>query len=131
MTNYLPDIFTWPFLLGTAYLLILVLIRFVRWFIGLSKFDKIRVWKGLRTRKTWISIKESFREGLLHRRIFLTNPVLGYMHMSLAFGWFLLIVIGHLEAMYTMKSIHFPVYYAIFYRYYFQSTPLVCRMKLP
>ena len=34
------------------------------------------------------------RESLLHRRIFKVNPLLGYMHMSLAFGWFLLIVVG-------------------------------------
>jgi len=122
MNNYLPELFTWPFILGTSYLLILVIVRFVRWFWGLSKYDKIRIWKGLRTRKTLRSIKESFTEGLLHRKIFKTNPVLGYMHMSLAFGWFLLIVIGHIETIIAERSLHFPFHYAIFSRFYHTSS---------
>ena len=36
-------------------------------------------------------------ESLHHRRIFRVNPLLGYMHMSLAFGWFLLIAVGWAE----------------------------------
>lgn len=123
MNRYLPELFTLPFIIGTVYFLILVITRFVRWFLGLSKIDKIRVWKGLRTRKTWQSVKDSVREGLLHRSIFKVNPRLGYMHMSLAFGWFLLIVIGHIETMWVEGSVHFPIYNSIFHRYFYTEHP--------
>ncbi len=112
------DIFTWPFLIGTTYLVIVVLFRFVRWITGLSKFDKLRIWKGLFTKYTLLSFKEAFREGLLHRKIFRKNPVLGYMHMSLAFGWFLLIVVGHMETVLHFKSFSFPFFLPIFFRYF-------------
>ncbi|MBN2485541.1 MAG: 4Fe-4S dicluster domain-containing protein [Bacteroidales bacterium] len=118
MNKLLPEIFIWPFIIGLAYFSIIVLYRFVRWTLGLSKIDKIRIWKGLRSRKTLDSAIEAFREGLLHRKIFRTNPVLGYMHMSLAFGWFLLIVFGHFEAVAYKGSLSFPVYLPIFFRFF-------------
>ena len=90
------DYFYYPFLIGTIFLFIVVIGRFVKWFIGLSKIDKIRVRIGLFSMKTLQSVWESIREGLLHHNIFKTNKLLGYMHTSLAFGWFLLIVVGHI-----------------------------------
>jgi len=57
-------------------------------------------------------------EGLLHRKVFRKNPFLGYMHMSLAFGWFLLIFIGHLEVIAWAGSLSFPFYYPVFFRYF-------------
>jgi Fe-S oxidoreductase len=127
MNKLLPEIFIWPFIIGLAYFCILVLFRFVRWTLGLSKIDKIRIWKGLRTIKTWNSVVEAFREGLLHRKVFKTNRVLGYMHMSLAFGWFSLILFGHFEAVAYKGSLSFPLYLPIFFRFFVdgsQSYPL-------
>ena len=114
MENY----FIIPFLVGMAYLLIILIIRGVKWINGLSKIDKFRLFQSLKTRRTFNSITEVFREGLLHRNIFLKNPVLGYMHMSLAFGWFLLIVVGHLEAMVAQNSMLVPFCLPIFFRYF-------------
>lgn len=112
------DYFYIPFIAGTIYFLVIVSIRFIRWILGLSKIDKIRIWKGLFTKKTLLSVKQAFLEGLIHRSIFKKNKILGYMHMSLAFGWFLLIVVGHFETMAYTKSIHFPFEMSIFYRYF-------------
>jgi Fe-S oxidoreductase len=112
------DYFYIPFIAGVIYFLAIVVIRFTRWILGLSKIDKIRIWKGLFTKKTLISMKQAFLEGLIHRSIFKKNKVLGYMHMSLAFGWFLLIIIGHFETMAYTKSFHFPFETSIFYRYF-------------
>lgn len=112
------SVFVLPFMVGLVYLLFIVNYRFIRWIIGLSKIDKIRIYKSLLTGKSLDSIKESFMEGLLHRRIFRKNPLLGYMHMSLAFGWFLLIVIGHLETILYKKAIIVPPYLPVFFRYY-------------
>jgi len=112
------NLFIYPFLAGIITLLIIVIKRFSKWFIGLSKFDKVRIWKKLRTKSTLHSIREAFIEGLLHRKVFRKNPVLGYMHMSLAFGWFLLIVVGHIETVYYYGSMSFPFYMPIFFRYF-------------
>jgi Fe-S oxidoreductase len=112
------DYFALPFKIGLAYLFVIVAVRFVRLILGLSRIDKIRIWKSVLTNKSLVSVREAFMEGLLHRRIFRINPVLGYMHMSLAFGWFLLIVVGHIETIVHTKSMAFPFHMPIFYRYF-------------
>ena len=107
-----------PFMTGLGYLAVVVVIRGVIWIRGLSKIDKLRLVQSLRTRRTLLSVREAFMEGLLHRKVFLKNPVLGYMHMSLAFGWFLLIVTGHLESMAADRSALVPLYRPVFFRYF-------------
>ena len=57
-------------------------------------------------------------ESLIHRKIFRKNLLLGYMHMSLAFGWFLLIIIGHIEAFRYYHTFSVPAHRAIFFRYF-------------
>lgn len=112
------DYFYIPFLFGAVYLFAVVIYRFVKWFIGLSKIDKIRVRKNFFTTKTLLSIWESVREGLLHFKMFKVNKLLGYMHASLAFGWFLLIVVGHFEASSYFGTMFFPFQKSVFFRYY-------------
>lgn len=107
-----------PFLAGMVYLLLILIIRGIRWISGLSKIDKLRIFQSMKTVRILKSFKEAFFEGLLHRKIFTKNPVLGYMHMSLAFGWFLLIVVGHIEAMVSEGSLSVPFYLPIFFRYF-------------
>lgn len=110
--------FYYPFLIGSIYLLVVVSFRLTKWFIGLSRIDKIRVRKNFFTAKTLGSIWESVREGLLHFKVFRANRLLGYMHMSLALGWFLLIVVGHFEASCYHGSMLFPFQHSVFFRYY-------------
>jgi Fe-S oxidoreductase len=107
-----------PFSVGLIYLLIILIYRFTKWIRGLSKRDKLRLVQSLKSRRFLLSLKEVFMEGLLHHKIFLKNPVLGYMHMSLAFGWFLLIVVGHIEVMVAKSSMLVPFYLAVFFRYF-------------
>ena len=38
--------------------------------------------------------------------------------MSLAFGWFLLIVVGHFEVMVAHQSLLVPMYLPVFFRYF-------------
>ncbi len=117
------DIFTLPFAAGLTFLITYTVITFARWITGLSRIDKIRIWKNIPTNRTLVSIKEAFMEGLLHRKIFRKNPLLGYMHMSLAFGWFLLIVVGHIETIFYKQSLSFPFHLPLFYRYYVTEEP--------
>lgn len=57
-------------------------------------------------------------ESLIHRKILKTNLRLGFMHMSLAFGWFLLIFFGTVEAdIFGTKHLNAP-YKAIFFRFF-------------
>ncbi|MCC8174716.1 MAG: (Fe-S)-binding protein [Odoribacter sp.] len=57
-------------------------------------------------------------ESLVHRKIYKTNPFLGYMHMCFALGWFLLIVVGKTESMVYHTSLMNPPYFAIFFRFF-------------
>lgn len=112
------NLFVTPFNIGLYFILIYTVARSVMWFHGLSRPDKLRLQRGFFGKPFMQSIREIFNESLLHRRIFKVNPVLGYMHMSLAFGWFLLILFGTIEA--DMFGAHHlnPPSRAIFFRYF-------------
>jgi hypothetical protein len=83
----------------------------------LDTSDQRKIRKNFFTTKTLLAVREIFGEGLLHRKIFKVNPRLGYMHMSLAFGWFLLIVVGAIEA-HTFVKGSAPIYFPIFFRFF-------------
>jgi Fe-S oxidoreductase len=90
---------------------------------ALSLRDKIRLNKGIFSLKIFGVMGEVFMESLLHRRIFKVNKLLGFMHMSFAFGWFLLIVIGNLESrFYTGLEFNFP-YFPIFFKFFVHEKP--------
>lgn len=110
--------FIWPFTIGLLFISCFLVIITGIWIAELSRIDKIRILHGIFTRKSLLALRESFMESLIHHNIFRKNPVLGYMHMSLAFGWFLLIVVGHTEACIHYDSFSVPVYKAIFFRYF-------------
>ena len=66
----------------------------------------------------WKYVGEVIGECLLHRRIFRVNPLLGYMHMSLAFGWFLLIVVGWIETVAYLGLRWVPLQGHVFFKYF-------------
>ena len=110
------ELFTIPFNLGLYFILIYSVVRSTVWFRNLSRPDKLRLQRGFFGRPFMDSLREIFMESLLHRKIFRKNPVLGYMHMSLAFGWFLLIVFGTVEADFFGARHLNPPSHAIFFR---------------
>ena len=111
------DHFVVPFTVGVIVLFTVVIYKYVRWFIKLPRTDKSLVWHGLFTRSTFDACVEVVSESLLHRKIFRVNPILGYMHMSLAFGWFLLIAVGWLEASMQLSGI-VPLHAHVFYKFF-------------
>jgi Fe-S oxidoreductase len=113
-----PPSFILPFTLGLLFISCFLVIIIGIWISGLSNIDKSRITHNIFTRKSMIALREIFYESLIHRKIFRKNPVLGYMHMSLAFGWFLLIVIGHIDACNHYQTLSVPAYKAIFMRYF-------------
>lgn len=112
------DLFVIPFNIGLYFILIYSVVRSTIWFRQLSRPDKLRLQRGFFGMPFMQSLREIFMESLLHRKIFLRNPVLGYMHMSLAFGWFLLIVFGTIEADFFGEKHLNPPSHAIFFRYF-------------
>lgn len=121
MSFYSP--FTIPFTIGCIVLFGTITYKYVRWIYRLPHADKLLIRKNLFTRKSLDAIGETFMESLLHRRIFKVNPVLGYMHMSLAFGWFLLIFTGFIETIAYMGSLAVPLRGHVFFKYFARELP--------
>lgn len=112
------DIFVLPFTAGLIFILGYFLVRSIIWIAGLSRNDKLLILKGIPSTATFRAVREVILESLLHRKIFRTNPRLGFMHMSLAFGWFLLIVAGNIGAFIHRPGTIHPPYYPIFFKYF-------------
>ncbi len=112
------DLFILPFNIGLYFILLYVVARSVIWFRDLTRADKLRLQRGFFGRPFVQSLREIFNESLLHRKIFKVNPLLGYMHMSLAFGWFLLILFGTIEADLLGERHLNPPHKAIFFKFY-------------
>ena len=119
MTFYAP--FCLPFILGAALMFLIVAWKWGKWLWLLPHEDKMRILRGMPTRRTVAAIGEVVSESLLHRRIFRVNPLLGYMHMSLAFGWFLLILTGWIETMAYLGFRWVPIQGHIFFKYFATS----------
>lgn len=116
MTFYAP--FVIPFVVGSAIMFTTIASKWLLWFIHLPKVDRRLVRRNLFTRKTLQATGEVVRESLLHARIFRVNPLLGYMHMSLAFGWFLLIVVGWIETIAYLGFEPIPLQGHVFFKYF-------------
>ncbi len=110
--------FILPFLLGAIILFIILIYKFLKWFKNFEKKQKHLILKNFFSKKTIKAIIETFREALIHRNIYKRNFLLGYMHMSLAFGWFLLIVVGKMEASFYSGTLFEEPWLAIFFKYF-------------
>lgn len=120
MTNFHP--FVLPFVLGSLTLLGVCIYKYIRWFKQFDRVQRLTLRKNIFSGKLVPALLEMFNECLLHLRITKKNWRLGYMHRSIAFGWFLLIVVGAIEARVgTPRNFHYWV--AIFYRYFHNTPP--------
>lgn len=115
--------FVLPFLLGMLFVLGWCLIGALRIILQLSREDRIRLLKSLINPKIMLkNIRDWFCDCLFHVKLWKRNKLLGYMHSSIAFGWFMLIVIGHIEVfLYTPHRVH-QLWYPIFFRYFVSIT---------
>ena len=117
------EYFVIPFLFGMAFVLGYCLIGMVRVILELPKCDRQRFWISLITPKTiWKNIRDIFLNCLIHVKLWKRKPLLGFMHSSIAFGWFMLIVIGHVQVLaFTPGRIH-TFYHAIFFNFFVEET---------
>ncbi|MCX6267650.1 MAG: (Fe-S)-binding protein [Bacteroidetes bacterium] len=117
MINF--NLFVLPFFLGLIYMMLAIGKSWYRWIKALPAIDKVRFMTGIRHPGQLLSaLREVVMEGLLHRRMWKRSPLLGYMHMSFALGWFLLIVFGNIESrFYSGTHLNAP-YYPIFLKFF-------------
>lgn len=111
--------FVIPFVFGMVFVLSYCLFGIVRIMFQLPHEDRKRFLLSLVTPVTaWKNVKDIFANCLLHVKLWKRNPVLGYMHSSIAFGWFMLILLGHLEVIiFVPHRIRF-FYYPIFFNFF-------------
>ena len=111
--------FVLPFMFGMLFVLGYCIVGIVRILLQLDSTDRKRFFLSLINPKTaWKNVKDIFLNCLIHVKLWKRNRVLGYMHSSIAFGWFMLILLGHLEVMiYMPHRIRF-FYYPIFFNYF-------------
>jgi len=135
MNAYIFHPFVLPFVLGMAFVLTYCVVGLIRTISQLPKADRRKFWRSLVTPKTaWANIRDLFGDCLFHVKIWKRNPVLGYMHSAIAFGWFMIIVIGHVM-LFTLKPLEgvdveglartfTNFYYPIFYKHFAAETPV-------
>ena len=135
MNQYIFHPFVIPFVLGMAFVLTYCFVGLLRIIAQLPKDDRRQFWRSLVTPKTaWANIRDLFGDCLFHVKIWKRNPILGYMHSSIAFGWFMLIAIGHVM-LFTLKPLQnvdvqgfertfTNFYYPIFYKHFAEETPV-------
>ena len=128
--RFIYDPFVLPFMAGFVFICLYLIGGIINTIRELPSEDRKKLAKSIFSRKIFISIKEIFMECLLHRKIFERNRMLGFMHASIAFGWFLLIILGHLEVrLYCPERISLP-YFPIFFRYFVMATGTTLRGAL-
>ncbi len=110
--------FTIPFIIGAIVMFLIITIKYSIWIWNLSRSDKSMIINGLISRKSFVAVWEVIRESLLHVKIFRRNAMLGFMHASLAFGWFLLIFTGWIETTMVMRGEFVAPQGHVFFRYF-------------
>lgn len=126
MIDRIPSGFDWfvvPFLFGIVFVLGYCILGVLKIFYQLSMGERKRLILSLMNPKIiYKDIRDIFLNSLLHVRLWKRNRVLGYMHSSIAFGWFMLIVLGHIEVLlFFPQRLHY-VYYPIFFNFFVAET---------
>ncbi len=116
MSTYDP--FVLPFAAGVVFILFAFILKLYKWLSSIDKADRRKIFKGFFSFKFFFATWEVIRESLLHFKIFKQNPVLGFMHFSLAFGWFMLIAIGNLESRIHAGTDINPYWFPIFFDFF-------------
>ena len=112
------DIFVIPFFLGLIFLLVVLVVKYSRWIAFIDRSGRRKIGYGLFSLQIFPATWEVITEALIHRRMYRQNKLLGYMHMSFALGWFLLIVLGNIESrVYSGGHVN-PPYYPIFLKFF-------------
>ncbi len=116
------DPFVLPFVFGMTFVLAWCLFSLAKILFQLTPADRRKFALSLVTPTTIVkNLRDIFCDCLLHVKLWKRNKMLGYMHSSIAFGWFIIILIGHIETiLYIPERLH-KLYYPIFFRYFMEE----------
>lgn len=129
------DPFVLPFVISMFFVLTYCVVGLLKVIGQLPKEDRKQFWRSLVTPKTaWANIRDLFGDCLFHVKIWKRNPILGYMHSAIAFGWFMIIVLGHIM-LFTLRPARYigasvlertfaGFYYPIFFKFFAAETPV-------
>ena len=114
--------FILPFMIGMLVLFIIIIWKFYNWITRLDRRQRAVIKQTFFTTRIfpalWQIIKEIFKEVLLHVNITRHSLRLGYMHRSIAFGWFLLIVVGFIETSFYFGLRPHAPWVPVFFRFF-------------
>ena len=111
--------FVLPFLFGMIFVLAYCLFALLKILAQLNRKERLKLFISLiRPKYLLKNIKDIFFDCLFHVKLWRRNKWLGYMHSSIAFGWFMLIVLGHLEVFFFVPGRINLFYYPIFFNYF-------------
>ncbi len=116
-----PDFhpFVIPFCAGMAFVLGYCFFGMIHILFQLPRRDRRHFLLSLVNPKTaWKNIRDIFLNCLIHVKLWKRNPLLGYMHSSIAFGWFMLILLGHVEVLLFAPGHLSKFYYPIFFNFF-------------
>ena len=100
-----------------------LVIGIIRVIVQLPAADRKKFFLSLINPRLWvINLKDIICDVLLHTKIWKRKPLLGYMHSSIAFGWFMLIVLGHIETWLFVPDRLSTFYYPVFFRFFVMET---------
>jgi len=115
--------FVLPFLAGMFFVLGYCIYGIVKILSQLSFEDRKKFALSLINPETaWKNVRDIFANCLLHVKLWKRNKLLGYMHSSIAFGWFMLIVLGHIQVLIFVPDRIRTFYYPIFFNYFMAET---------
>lgn len=117
------DNFVLPFMFGMVFILVYLAVAVIRVIVQLPKADRKKYFLSLINPIILLkNFKDIVCDVLLHVKIWKRKPLLGYMHSSIAFGWFMIILIGHIETFLYVPQRAGLLYYPIFFRYFVMET---------
>ena len=113
--------FVLPFSIGTLFLFTILIAKYNRWINSFDRQQKKLIRRNLFTGKLVPAIWEMICEGLFHRKVTKYSRRLGYMHRSIALGWFLLIAVGFIETVFYFKGRGHAPWLGVFFRYFIRD----------
>jgi len=111
-----------PFCIGVFLLFGVCIFKWIRWVRQFDRLQRTLLRKNILSWRFIPAIFEVITEVLFHRKVFKQRLLLGYMHTSIALGWFLLIVVGAVEAGTAITGRH-PFWVPIFFKYFGKELP--------
>ena len=123
--------FVIPFLAGMAFVLLACLVKAVKVILQLDSKSRRKYFLSLVIPQIIVkNIFDIIKDCLLHVRLWKRNAMLGFMHSSIAFGWFMIILLGHIQVLMYFPSRISTFYYPIFFDYFIKGGNTVLIAKL-